>query len=163
LTEQKLETELTQDEKTAFLSSLQEMNKEDFQKIAEFISMLVRAFEGKAIEPEDIISRFTNVKNLLERSRFMTYPLVGKQVYLRLIAEKNKNAKACLEWADREAEALISYKGLSREEYVDSVKAATQQAEQEFYIGEKGKREEQEQPKRHWWQRKRKEESEFNE
>jgi len=162
LAEQKLATELTPEEQKVFLTSLEQLDKEDFKKIAEFISMLVRAFEGKPIEPEDIISRFTNVKNLLERSRFMTYPLVGKQIYLRMIAAKNKNAKSCLEWADKEGEALISYKGLSREEYVDSVKAATQQAEQEFYIGEKGKRE-QEQPKRRFWQRKPKEESEFNE
>jgi hypothetical protein len=61
-----------------------------------------------------------------------------------------------------EAEALISYKGLSREEYVDSVKAATRTAEQEFYIGEKGKQEPQA-PKRHFWQRTPKEPSEFNE
>lgn len=158
---QQITTELTGQEQKAFLDSLQKLNREDFQKVAEFISMLVRAFEGKPIEPQDIITRFTNVKDILERSRFMTYPQVGKQVYLRLIASMNPNAKACSEWAEKEAHSMISYKGLSREEYVDSIKAAAHTPEQEFYIGEKGSKEQP--PKRHWWQRQPKEQTEFKE
>jgi len=54
---------------------------------------------------------------------------VGKQEYLRLIdliAKKygSNEAEACKNWADVEAEALISYKGKSREEYTEQLKHA---------------------------------------
>jgi len=80
---------------------------------------------------------------------------------LRLIAKYNPNAKACEDWANLEAEALISYKGLSREEYVDSIKAAANVgSEQQFYLGDR--KPPQAQAKRSFWQRKPKaEESEF--
>jgi len=130
---------------------------------AETISMLARGVEGKAIEPEDIITRLTNVKNILERTRFPTYPLLAKHVFLRLIALYNPNAYACKDWSDIEAEALISYKGLGREEYVEMTRSATT-PEQEFYIGEIPRGQEvKPAKKRRWWQRMfgKKEESEF--
>lgn len=140
---------------------LEFFNKQDnkmLASVAKAISMMVRAFDGKSIEPEDIISRFTNIKNILERSRFPTYPLLAKQVYLRLIKEYNPQAAACERWANLEAEALISYKGLSREEYVDSIKAAASVPEQQFHIGDRSMQQPQ---KRRFWQRKPKEQSEF--
>jgi len=153
--------ELEDKEKKELLEFFSKQDKEMLIATASAISMMVRAFEGKAIEPQDIITRFTNIKNILERSRFPTYPLLAKQVYLRLIAEYNPNASACKKWADFEAEGLISYKGLSREEYVDSIRAATSVGtEQQFYLGER--KAPQPQVKRRFWQGKGKvEESEF--
>jgi len=157
--------QLEDKEKKELRSILETLPKEELLELAtttaEVISKIARGFEGKSIDPQDIITRFTNIKNILERSRFPTYPLLAKQVYLRLIAKYNKNAQACKDWADLEAEALISYKGLSREEYVDSIKAASNVGtEQQFYLGDR--KAPQPQAKRSFWQRKPKaEESEF--
>jgi len=161
---QTIQVETTEKEKKELIAFFEKLDKETLKGVAEAISMMIRAFDGRPIEPEDIISRLTNVKNILERSRFPTYPLIAKQVYLRLIAKYNPQAKACTDWADFEAESLISYKGQSREEYVEMTKAATSQGEpQQFYFGEgKGISQGQE-PKRRFWQRKpkAKEETEF--
>lgn len=148
-------------EKEQLLKFFQKLDKQTLKATAEAISMMVRAFEGKPIEPDDIITRLTNVKNILERSRFPTYPLLAKQVYLRLIAKYNPQAYACKDWANLEAEALIEYRGQGRQEYVDSIKAASNIAsEQQFYLGPQKAPESQ--IKRHLWQRKPKtEESEF--
>lgn len=124
-------------EKEQLLKFFADLDKPMLKATAEAISMMVRAFEGKPIDPEDIITRLTNVKNILERSRFPTYPLLAKQVYLRLIAKYNPQAKACEDWANLEAQALISYKGQSREEYVEMAKAATLGEQQQFYFGER--------------------------
>lgn len=158
---QKIAVDLEDKEKAELLSFFEKLDTKMLATTAKAISMMVRAFDGKPIEPEDIITRFTNIKNILERSRFPTYPLVAKQVYLRLIAEYNPRAKACEKWADFEAETLISYKGLSRQEYVDSIKAAANVGtEQQFYVGER--RPMQPQVRRRFWQRKPKtDESEF--
>jgi len=161
LSQQVSTVELEDKEKKELLEFFGKLDKEMLVNTASAISMMVRAFEGRPIEPQDIITRFTNIKNILERSRFPTYPLLAKQVYLRLIAKYNPHAQACEDWADFEAEALISYKGLSREEYVDSIRAATSVGtEQQFYLGER--KAPQPQMKRKFWQRKPKtEESEF--
>jgi len=111
-----VEVEITEKEKEELLKFFEKLDSDMLRSLAEAISMMVRAFEGKPIEPEDIITRLTNVKNILERSRFPTYPLLAKQVYLRLIALYAPEAYPCRDWADLEAQALISYKGLSREE-----------------------------------------------
>lgn len=155
--------ELTDEEKQALLEFFSKLDTGVLKTVATAISMLVRAFEGKPIEPEDVITRLTNVKNILERSRFPTYPLLAKQVYLRLIALYNPNAYACWDWAELEAEALISYKGESRKEYVEMTKAAAAAAtEQQFYFGERPPMPVQT-PKKRFWQRSKtvKEESEF--
>jgi hypothetical protein len=129
--------ELTDKEKQELLKLFEQMDTETLKATFEAISMMVRAFEGRPIEPQDIITRLTNVKNILERSRFPTYPLLAKQVYLRLIALYNPQAYPCKDWADLEAEALISYKGQSRAEYVEMTRAAAAaKTEQEFYFGE---------------------------
>ena len=147
-------------EKKQLLKFFEKQDTEVLKNTAKAISMMVRAFEGKPIEPEDIITKMTNIKNILERSRFPTYPLVAKQVYLRLITEYHPECKAFAKWADLEAEALISYKGQSRAEYVDVMRAASVSEGQEFYLGE-GKPQVAPKSKRHFWQRKPKEESEF--
>jgi len=127
---------LTEQEKKQLKADLK-TQETDIKVVASRISMLVKAFEGRPIEPDDIITRLTNVKNILERSRFPTYPLLAKQVYLRLIAKYVPEADSCLQWADREAEALISYRGQSRSEYVEMTRAAYAQEEaQRFYIGD---------------------------
>lgn len=154
------EAALTSQERDKLLKFFETLDTKMLRNTAEAISMMVRAFEGKPIEPDDIITRLTNVKNILERSRFPTYPLLAKQIYLRLIAKYNPQAKACKDWADLEAEALISYKGQSRAEYVEMTKAAAAASGQEFYLGQPKP---ETQPKPRLWQRKpkRQEESEF--
>lgn len=136
-------------------------DKEAFVQFTESMSMLIRAFEGRPIDAKDIITSLTNIKNILERSRFPTYPLLAKQVYLRLITKYVPEAGSCEVWANLEAESLISYKGQSRAEYVEMTKAATGSTEQQqFYFGEKGPPPTPQ--KRRFWQRKPKEESEFD-
>jgi len=152
---------LTEQEKKQLKADLK-TQETDIKVVASRISMLVKAFEGRPIEPDDIITRLTNVKNILERSRFPTYPLLAKQVYLRLIKMYIPEADSCQQWADREAESLISYKGLSRSEYVEMTRAAYAQEAQQFYIGDQQAPQPQ---KRGWLSRHRKpkpqEETEF--
>ena len=126
---------LTEQEKKQ-LKTVLKTQETDIKVVASRISMLVKAFEGRPIEPDDIITRLTNVKNILERSRFPTYPLLAKQVYLRLIKMYIPEADSCQQWADREAESLISYRGQSRSEYVEMTRAAYAQEAQRFYIGD---------------------------
>lgn len=153
--------EVSDKEKKQLMQFFGKLDKPMLKATAEAISMMVRAFEGKPIEPDDIITRLTNVKNILERSRFPTYPLLAKQVYLRLIAKYNPDALSCEEWANLEAYALISYKGKSREEYVEMTKATSGlQEQQQFYLGDR-KQPQQQESKRRFWQRKPKEEAEF--
>lgn len=157
---QQVSVGLEDQEKKQLLKFFETLDTEVLKNTAKAISMMVRAFEGKPIEPEDIITKMTNIKNILERSRFPTYPLVAKQVYLRLITEYHPECKAFEKWADLEAEALISYKGQSRAEYVEVARAASVSEAQEFYLGE-GKPRPQPKTKTHFWNRKTKEESEF--
>ncbi|MDH7607703.1 MAG: hypothetical protein QHH12_08140 [Candidatus Bathyarchaeota archaeon] len=154
---------LKEEEKQQLLGFFEKLDLDTLKITAQAIAMMVRAFEGQPIEPEDVISRLTNIKNLLERSRFPTYPLLAKQVYLRLIALYNPQAYACRDWADLEAEALISYKGQSREEYVEMARAtAGPKEQQQFYFGGPPVAPKAEAPvKRHFWSRAPKEESEF--
>lgn len=90
----------------------------------DIISMLIRAFEGKDVNPEhDVITRLINVKNILERSNFPTMPLINFQVYCRLVAKYHPELECFKDWADLQAEALKSYKALSSEQYVEMMKA----------------------------------------
>lgn len=122
---------------------------------------IIRVFQGLPPESDTAISQLINMKSLLERSRFPTYPLIARQVYLRLLNwYYGDMAEACKMWADYEAEALIEYKGQGRQEFVEINKAA-QQAQQEFYISPEKQKVVADQAKGHWWQRGKKEESEF--
>lgn len=124
------------------------------------ISKLIRVLEGKPLEDDTIIKSLTNPKEILERSRFMTYPLLQKNVYLRLVATKHPELKSFREWANYEAKALISYKGEGRKEWVEQRKN-TQQAESGTVIGSYTGQP-QPQPKKRFWQRSPKpEKSEF--
>lgn len=90
------------------------------------LSMLIRAFEGQDINPEnDIITRLINIKNILERSNFPSMPIINFQVYCRLVAKYHPELEAFQQWANYQAEALKSYKALSSEQYVDMVKSTS--------------------------------------
>lgn len=156
-------TELSEKEREELFERL--MDPKEFKKYAEQISMLIRAFDGRPMEDDSLITKLTDVKNILERSRFPTYPILGKQEYLRLIAKYNPQAKACKEWAEVEAQALISYKGQGREEYVDMTKTAQPIPETTLHLGEQQKQGVQQQQKKGFWNRFRrsaKTESEFS-
>ena len=72
----------------------------------------------------------------MERSRFPTYPILQKQVYLRLIAALYPDeAKACETWADLEAHALVEYKGEGRTEWVEASKVVAGSESQSITIG----------------------------
>jgi len=88
------------------------------------LSMLIRAFEGKEVNPEnDVITRLINVKNILERSNFPSMPIINFQIYCRLVTKYHPELTAFKDWADYQAEALKSYKALSSEQYVEMMKA----------------------------------------
>lgn len=89
------------------------------------LSDLIKAFEGKSINPDsDRINRLVNTKNPEERSFLPTLPLVHFQTYMRLIYEMHfSEAVPCKVWADKQAQALIGYKGVGGERYVEMMKA----------------------------------------
>ena len=148
------------DEEFKEVGLLFELPEDEVIRRLTIFSKLQRAFHGLPLEETDIITRFTNVKEIMERSRFMTYPLCAKQEYLRLIHKSYGDvAVSCKEWADFEAKALISYKGLSREEYVKSVQRAMEQPQSIIVSQPQPQRVEQ--PKRRFWQRQPKPPKEF--
>jgi hypothetical protein len=147
---------------TALNIAFPELTDKDIEvmkKLAEMISLLSRAFEGQSIE-KDKISKLINLDNLIERSYYPTYPLLAKQVYLRLLSKYYpKAAKSCEDWANIEAEALIEYKGKGREQYTEIMKAAV--GITDLGLNMQAQPREPQQPKRRFWQRKPTEESEF--
>jgi len=139
-----------------------ETTKEEMKAFATELSMLVRATKGLPVEPEEWFSKLINVKNPDERSRFPTYPIIARQVSLRLLHEQfGEKAEACKTWADLEASCLIAYKGLSRKEWVEASKAIVGESQQ-IYVNPQQQAQEAQAQKRKWYQRKPKTEpSEF--
>lgn len=152
MAEQQLEPqiEIKPEEKAELLQFFEKLDLQMLKNTAEAISMFVRAFEGEAIEPSDIIRDLINVRNIIERSNFPSYPVITRQVYLRLVAKYNKNYKAYEDWMDIEAQALKSYKGKSTEQYVEIAKAKmASEAGQNIIFGTQvGKAEEKKKPGR---------------
>lgn len=111
-------------EKTALLQVIAKLDRKQVTDVLEIFAMLVRAFEGKEVNPDsDVITRLINVKNILERSNFPSMPIINFQVYARLLNKYHPELEAFKDWADYQAEALKSYKALSSEQYVDMMKA----------------------------------------
>jgi hypothetical protein len=135
---------------------------EDFKRELTKIALIIKASKGLPIDPDSIITQLTDIKNILERTRFPTYPILAKHVYLRMMAKYILGADSCLEWSKEEASALISYKGQSRSETVEMNKAPQPTSGQQFYLNERTPQVQE--GKRHFWSRgPKKEESEFNE
>jgi hypothetical protein len=161
---QNRDLEIPDKEKDQLLEMFGKMDKQLLKATFEALTMFVRASEGRSVEQDDVISRLINVKNIVERSRFPTFPLIRFQVYLRLIAHYTPEAEPCERWANEEASALIAYKGENWKAYVEMVKgqALAAGAQQEFYFGKDKTSPEGSQPRRSWlWNRKSKEETEF--
>jgi len=133
------------------------LTKKEIQEL-EIIQKISRALDGKPIEPSDMISKLTNVKNILERSDFPTYPLLQEQIYCRLVSAKY-GLTIFKKYAETKAEALISYKRQSRKENVEMTKRLAS-PEQMLVFGDQTPQ--LPQPKKRFWQRgKKKEETEF--
>jgi hypothetical protein len=127
---------LTEKEQEELAKILTELSDEEYLKMLERLTMLLRSLEGKAPDPSDAITKLINMKNRMERSRFPTYPILQMQVYLRLLGKYNPQAKACILWANMLCSALIAYKGLNWDAYVEMVKATVTPAEEQtFYMG----------------------------
>ena len=94
----------------------------DIREFGKVISILVRAFDGLDVSGDDKITMLTNPRNILERSRYPTYTQLSLVVYLELLYTQS-NCIAYHEWATKLSEALISYKGQGRGEYVEMNKA----------------------------------------
>lgn len=127
--------DLTESEKQELLKFFSSQDLPVLKASAEAIMMLVRAFNGLAPEPSDVISKLIDVKNPMERSRFPTFPILQRQVYLRLVAAIHPEARSCKLWADDEASALIQYKGDGRKEWVEATKAAASSESSQITIG----------------------------
>lgn len=122
--------DLTEDEQKRIAEMFIKLDPKYARRFLENVSAMERAFKGLPIDPRDAIQRLTNVKDITERSRFQTYMLIAKQNYCRLATEVT-GLKAFKRLADLEAAALISYKGESRKEYTEQLKAASSQADQQ--------------------------------
>lgn len=120
---------------------------------------IMRALDGQSIEDGDVITKLTNPKDITERTIFMTFPILQKNVYLRNVASKHPELQAFREWADKEAHALISYKGKGREQYTEMMKSP-QLPEAGTVIGSYSGQVQQPKQKR-FWQRDKKPETEF--
>lgn len=110
------------------------MTSSDMKEVAQSISILIQALEGKDVSGEDKISKLTNPNEIMERSRYPTYTLLNLIVYLKNVFKMNPNAESCDAWANKLSQALISYKGQGREEYVEMTKAISPMPEQVFSL-----------------------------
>lgn len=110
-TEAKQLPDLTDKEKDKLLAQFAKLDKDVLKDTLEAIGMMIRAFDGKPVEPDDVITRLINVKHIWERSRFPTFPIVQEQVYCRLLAKYHPELEAFTDYADIKAEALIPLKG----------------------------------------------------
>ena len=158
----------TEQPKETLLAQLSKTDPDQVRKIFDVLSMLVRAFDGKDISESDVITRLVNVKDILERSRFPSMSIINFQVYCRLVAKYHPELIAFEDWANIQAHALISYQGLSREEYVEMMKAQlgyapTPQTAITLGGSPQAQAMREQQKKAHWWSRKPKEQqpSEF--
>lgn len=152
------------------LDAINKATLEEITRETEKLGVIIRALNGQGTE--DHISLLTNAKNIFERTRLPSYPILLLVTYLRNVHHlfqleypTNNPAKMCLKWAENLAEGLISYKGLGREEYVEMTKNANA-PQQEFIIGSNQLKPEESQPKRgflHRRQAPKQEESEFKE
>lgn len=120
----------TEDERQRIAETFKDLNPKFARRFFETVSMMERAFQGRPIDPKDAIQRLTNVKDITERSRYPTYMLIAKQNFCHL-ATDILGLKAFKKLADLESAALISYKGESRKEYTEQLKAASGQADQQ--------------------------------
>lgn len=126
--------ELTQDEQLQVLNALGG-DRQQLKAYLENLSMSVRAVEGKPVDQSTVIMQLTDAANILERSRYPTYTQIQYQVYLRHIYSMLGDvAISCKNVADDISEALISYKGGSREEWVEQKKHAAGGEEQNIYF-----------------------------
>lgn len=153
---------LTKEELEYLQSINMNMDLNKFLDYANKLSIITRATAGKPVEQTSIYDKLIDIKDVKERSRYPTYPILSLIVYLENIYAFNIEAKACKTWADTLSKALISYKGQSRSEFVDMSKAP-QPAQQEFYLGASRAEEPQPMKKAHFWSRPPKQEqSEFD-
>lgn len=145
---QKLEKSLTQDQ-----------IRDQFIFEMEKIMWMVRAGKGLPPEPKDAISNLINVKNQMERSRFPTYTILTQVVYLKLgYLLYGEEAKILNQWSEELCHALIAYKGQGRKEWVEAHRSTNVGEQTTFSFGSQTQPQ---QPKRRWYQRKSKEETEF--
>jgi len=123
----------------------------EFREKANKLSIIFRALDGQDVSGDDKIAQLTNPRNILERSRYPTYVQLSLAVYLKLIYNMTR-IRAYDLWADKLSEALISYKGQGRGEYVEMVKAP-QAPQQVFGLGSSTVQGQPVQAKAHWWSR----------
>lgn len=141
---------LTEEEQQA-LSKLTEVS--DIRRMGQIISILVKSFNGEDVSGEDKIIMLTNPREILERSNYPTYTQAGLAVYLYNIW-KITGIQAFKIWADYQSRALISYKGKSREQYVEMTKAAQIVPSQMFALNSPQQPNTIQQPqKAHFWNR----------
>jgi len=144
----------------------------EIKDIALMISYFSKAIKGLPLEDDSIVTKLTDIKELLERSRFPTMALVQKQVYLNLWADEmlkkdniHRGAIAIKSWAILEAKAMISYtdkgKTGSRFEWVEMTKAEKQVSPSQSFFLAPQQQQQIPQQKRGLLSRKSKEESEF--
>jgi hypothetical protein len=127
----------------------------DYRERVNKLSILFRALDGQDVSGDDKIAQLTNPRNILERSRYPTYIQLSLAVYLKLLYNMTR-IKIYDLWADKLSEALISYKGQGRGEYVEMVKAPQAQ-QQVFGLGSStppySPQGQPIQAKAHWWSR----------
>ena len=132
---------------------------EAFLREMEKITQLVRASKGLAPEPTDVYSYMMNIKEPLERTGFPTFTILQQAVYLKIGYKiYGKDAKILDVWANTLMKALIAYKRQQRKEAIEMAKKIEEGERTSFYMGREPQGE---QPKKHFWQRKQKTQTEF--
>lgn len=147
------QTEIPQEKKG--MQEFFSLSAEEQKKQLRTLSLLLAVFEGKNIdEQQDLISFNVNLKDIKERTRFVTFPILKENVYFRLLADLYPEIAASgLLYADMTAKSYISYKGLGREEFRDIRKAAQPEIGQDLVIGNYSQNRPETPPKRRFWQK----------
>lgn len=142
-------------EQQTLIQQISQANPDEIKKMFEVLSMMIQAFEGKDLNPDnDVITRLIDVKNILERSNFPSMPVINFQVYCRLVAKYHPELIAFEDWANFQAEALKSLGALSSEQYVEMMKAQNgyqPQPSTTFGVNIGGPQQQQQQQKKRGW------------
>jgi hypothetical protein len=111
---------------------LMKLDEEEFIKFLTRLSQTLNAMDKKPPGWKSFINRMVNLEDVKERSRYPTYPILSKNVYLEMLGDLIPEARAATMLKNKESSALIAYQGAQWEHVVKMyLKSFTEQETRE--------------------------------
>ena len=108
------------------------LDEKDFIKFLTRLAQTLNAVDKKPPGWKSFINRMVNLEDVKERSRYPTYPILAKNVYLEMLGDLIPEARAATMLKNKESSALIAYQGEQWEHVVKMyLKSFTEQETRE--------------------------------